>query len=91
MPLIDSGDTVREARCLLVIKAYPDYLYVCFGPDPDQWVGSDPVLFGLARGRTLVAICARWTPFERESVLARHLPPALGTTDPQQHAQSETR
>ena len=55
---------------LLVIKAYPDYLYVCFGPDPGQWADGGPVLFGLAEDQSLTAISARWTSAERESVLA---------------------
>ena len=73
MPFLDSGDAARETSRSLVIKAYPDYLYVSFGPDPDQWVGSGPVLFGLAEKRSLTAICARWTGSERDSVLAGHL------------------
>jgi hypothetical protein len=69
MPFLDFGDTVREAGESPSVNAYPDYLCVSFGPDPDHWVGADPVLFGLARGRGLAAICARWTSSERESVL----------------------
>jgi hypothetical protein len=78
MPFLDSGDALRETESPLVIKAYLDYLYISFGPDPDQWVGSGPVLFGLAMGQSLAAICARWTGAERESVLAGHLDPPLG-------------
>jgi hypothetical protein len=73
MPFLDSGDAARETMSPLVIKAYRDYLYVSFGPDPDQWVGSGPVLFGLAEERNLTAICARWTGSERDSVLADYL------------------
>jgi hypothetical protein len=73
MPFIDSGDTVRETGGPPVVKAYSDYLCVSFGPDPDHWVGSDPVLFGLAREQGLSAICARWTSSERESVLTGRL------------------
>jgi hypothetical protein len=69
MPFLDLGDTVPEAGGSPAVKAYSDYLCVSFGPDPDHWVGSDPVLFGLADGQSLVAICARWTSSERESVL----------------------
>jgi hypothetical protein len=69
MPFLDSGDTVREVEGLPIVKAYSDYLYVSFGPDPDHWVGSDPVLFGVAGEQNLAAICARWTSSERESVL----------------------
>lgn len=72
MPFLDSGHTLRETDFPLVIKAYLDYLCISFGPDPDQWVGSGPVLFGLAAGQSLAAICARWTGAERESVLAGH-------------------
>jgi hypothetical protein len=78
MPFLDSGDALPEADRPLVIKAYLDYLYISFGPDPDQWVGSGPVLFGLATEQGVAAICARWTGAERESVLAGHLDPALG-------------
>jgi hypothetical protein len=78
MPFLDSGDAFPETESPLVIKAYLDYLYLSFGPDPDQWVGSGPVLFGLATGQSLAAICARWTGAERESVLVGHLDPALG-------------
>jgi hypothetical protein len=70
MPFLDSSDTVMQKRESLVVKAYSDYLCVSFGPDPDQWIGSDPVLFGRAGPGGLVAICARWTSSERESVLA---------------------
>ena len=73
MPFLDSGDTIGETGGLPVVKAYPDYLCVSFGPDPDHWVGSDPVLFGLTAEQSLTAICARWTSSERESVLAGHL------------------
>jgi hypothetical protein len=73
MPFLDSGDTVREAEGSPVVKAYSDYLCVCFGPDPDHWVGSDPVLFGLEGEQSLAAICARWTSSERESVLTGRL------------------
>ena len=69
MPFLDSRDTVPGTGELRVVKAYPDYLFVSFGPDPDRWVGSDPVLFGLAGEQNLAAICARWTSSERESVL----------------------
>jgi hypothetical protein len=72
MPFINSGDALPETEGPLVIKAYLDYLYISFGPDPDQWVGSGPVLFGLATEQSLAAICARWTGAERESVLAGH-------------------
>jgi hypothetical protein len=73
MPFIDSGNTIRETDGTPVVKAYSDYLCVSFGPDPDHWVGSDPVLFGLAREQSLSAICARWTSSERESVLTGRL------------------
>ena len=73
MPFLDSGDTVRETGGSPVVKAYSDYLCVSFGPDPDHWVGSDPVLFGLAAEQRLAAICARWTSSERESVLTGRL------------------
>jgi hypothetical protein len=73
MPFLDSGDTIDETGGLPVVKAYPDYLCVSFGPDPDHWVGSDPVLLGLVGEQNLAAICARWTSSERESVLAGHL------------------
>jgi hypothetical protein len=69
MPFLDSGDTVYGAVGSLVVKAYSDYLCVSFGPDSDHWVGSDPVLFGVAGEQTLAAVCARWTSSERESVL----------------------
>ena len=69
MPFLDSGDTVCETGGLPVVKAYSDYLCVSFGPDPDHWVGSDPVLFGVAGKQNLAAVCARWTSSERESVL----------------------
>ena len=78
MPFLDSGDTLLETEYPLAIKAYLDYLCVSFGPDLDQWIGSGPVLFGLATEQSLAAICARWTGAERESVLAGHLDPALG-------------
>jgi hypothetical protein len=78
MPFLDSGDALPETESPLVIKAYLDYLYISFGPDPDQWVGSGPVLFGLETEQSLAAICARWTGAERECVLAGHLDPALG-------------
>jgi hypothetical protein len=73
MPFIDSGDIVDETEGLPVVTAYSDYLCVSFGPDPDHWVGSDPVLFGLAGDQGLSAICARWTSSERESVLTGRL------------------
>jgi hypothetical protein len=73
MPFLDSSDTVRETGGSPVVKAYSDYLCVSFGPDPDHWVGSDPVLFGLAGEQSLTAICARWTSSERESVLTGRL------------------
>ena len=73
MPFLDSADTIRGTERPLVIKAYSDYLYVSFGPDPDQWVGSGPVLFGLAEEQILAAICVGWTGSERESVLAAYL------------------
>jgi hypothetical protein len=69
MPFLDSGDTVREAEGPPVVKAYSDYLCVSFGPDPDHWIGSGPVLFGVAGEQNLAAVCARWTSSERESVL----------------------
>lgn len=72
MPFLDSGDTLHETEYPLVIKAYLDYLCISFGPDPNQWVGSGLVLFGLAAEQSLAAICARWTGAERESVLAGH-------------------
>jgi hypothetical protein len=73
MPFLDSSDTTSGIRHPLVIRAYPDYLYVSFGPDPDQWVGSGQVLFGLAREQGFAAICASWTASERASVLAGRL------------------
>jgi hypothetical protein len=79
MPFIYSGDTVRETGEPPVVKAYSDYLCVSFGPDPDHWVGSDPVLFGVAGEQCLAAICARWTSSERESVLAGRLELSLHT------------
>ena len=42
MPFLDSGDTIGETGGLPVVKAYPDYLFISFGPDPDHWVGSEP-------------------------------------------------
>ena len=69
MPFLDFGDTARETGESPIVKAYPDYLCVSFGPDPDHWVGADPVLFGLVGDRGLAAICARWTSSGRESVL----------------------
>jgi hypothetical protein len=72
MPFLDSGDTLGETRHPLIVKAYSDYLYVSFGDDPDQWVGSGPVLFGVAANQELTAICAKWTGSERESVLIGH-------------------
>jgi hypothetical protein len=72
MPFLDSGGTLGETEHTLVVRAYSDYLYVSFGHDPDQWVGSGPVLFGLAENQSLAAICAKWTGSERESVLTRH-------------------
>jgi hypothetical protein len=69
MPFLDSDDTVREQGGWPVVKAYSDYLCVSFGPDPDHWVGADPVLFGVAGEQNLAAVCARWTSSERESVL----------------------
>jgi hypothetical protein len=69
MPFLDSGDTVCEMKELPVVKAYSDYLCVSLGPDPDHWVGSDPVLFGLSGEQSLAAVCARWTSSERETVL----------------------
>ena len=69
MPFLEPGNTVRETGRSPVVKAYSDYLCVSFGPGPDHWVGSDPVLFGLAGEQRLAAICARWTRSERESVL----------------------
>lgn len=72
MPFLDSGHTPRETERPLAIKAYFDYLCISFGPDPDQWVGSGRVLFGVATEQSLAAICARWTGPERESVLAGH-------------------
>lgn len=73
MPFLDSSDTIRETEGLPIVKAYPDYLCVSFRPDPDHWVGSDPVLFGLTAEQSLTAICARWTSSERELVLGDHL------------------
>ena len=73
MPFLDPGDTVRETGESPVVKAYSDYLCVSFGPDPDHWVGSDPVLFGLTGEQSLTAICTRWTSSERESVLTGRL------------------
>jgi len=69
MPFLESGDTVGEKGGSPVVKAYSDYLCVSFGSDSDHWVGSDPVLFGLAGDQSLAAICARWTRSERKSVL----------------------
>jgi hypothetical protein len=69
MPFLVSGDTVREAEGSPVVKAYSDYLCVSFGPEPDHWVGSDPVLFGVVGEQHLAAVCARWTSSERESLL----------------------
>jgi hypothetical protein len=73
MPFLDPGEATYEMRHPLVIRAYADYLYVSFGPDPDQWVGSGPVLFGLGREQSFAAICASWTASERASVLAGRL------------------
>jgi hypothetical protein len=73
MPFLDSVNGMPEIVVPLVIKAYSDYLYVSFGPEPDQWVDSGPVLFGLVGEQSLTAICARWTGPERESVLSGHL------------------
>jgi len=72
MPFLDSEDTLRETGRPLIIRAYSDCLYVSFGHDPDQWVGSGPVLFGVTERHNLVAICARWTGSEREAVLTGH-------------------
>lgn len=73
MPFLDSDDTGHETEHPLAIKAYPDCLYISFGPDPDEWVGSGPVLFGLAGEQSLAAICVRWTGSERELILDRSL------------------
>lgn len=81
MPFLDSGDAVPETGSPLVIKAYSDYLCVSFGPDPDRWVGSSPVLFGLTDSQSLAAICTRWTDSERESILAAQ----SGEDTPQPH------
>jgi hypothetical protein len=70
MPFIVSEAPIREIGGPLGIRAYSDYLYLSFGPDPDRWVGSGPVLFGVAGERDLTAICAKWSGSERESVLA---------------------
>lgn len=70
MPCLGPGETFPRPGDRLVIKAYPDYLYVCFGPGPVRWAGPDPVLFGLTAGETLTAIAAQWTGAERELVLA---------------------
>jgi hypothetical protein len=72
MPFLKDDGAIYEPEILLGVKAYSDYLYVSFGPDPDQWVSSGPVLFGLAGEKNLTAICARWTSSERESALAGH-------------------
>jgi hypothetical protein len=72
MPVLDSADIFGEMGRELAVKAYSDYLYISFGPDPDQWVSSGPVLFGLAGEQVLTTICARWTDSERESVLVGH-------------------
>ena len=69
MPYLDPGDNFPAPGDRLVIRAYPDYLYVSFGRDPGQWTGTDPLLFGVAEDQSLTAIAARWTPAERESVL----------------------
>jgi hypothetical protein len=69
IPFLEPGGTVDETGGSPVVKAYSDYLCVSFGPGPDHWVGSDPVLFGVAGEQRLAAICARWTRSERESVL----------------------
>jgi hypothetical protein len=73
MPFLDFGDTASEMRHPLVIRAYPDYLYISLGPNPDRWVGSGAVLFGLAGEQAFAAICASWTASERASVLAGRL------------------
>lgn len=73
MPFLDSDDTIRETGESPAVKAYSDYLCVSFGPDPDHWVGSDPVLFGLTGEQILTTICTRWTSSERESVLTGRL------------------
>lgn len=70
MPYLDPGETFPWTGNRLAIKAYPDYLYVSFGRDPDQWAGAGPVIFGLTMDRSLTAIAARWTTAEQESVLA---------------------
>jgi hypothetical protein len=70
MPFLDPADALPGLGHQLVIKAYPDYLCVCFGSDPGQWAGPGPVLFGLADDQRLTAIAAPWTGAERESVLA---------------------
>lgn len=75
MPFLDSSDSVPETESPLVIKAYSDYLHVCFGPAADRWAGSGPVLFGLAGDQSLAAICARWSDAERKCVLAGHPDP----------------
>ncbi|HEX7160824.1 MAG TPA: hypothetical protein VF223_06245 [Trebonia sp.] len=69
MPFLHPGDAFPGPGHQLVIKAYPDYLYVCFGRDPGRWAGPGPVIFGLAEDQSLTAISARWTGAERESVL----------------------
>jgi hypothetical protein len=80
MPFLDPSDTVRETGESPIVKAYSDYLCVSFGPDPDHWVGSDPVLFGLAGQQRFAAICAKWTSSERESVLTGRLDVLEGGT-----------
>jgi hypothetical protein len=70
MPYLGPAEAFPRPGDRLVIKAYPDYLYVSFGEKPVQWTGSDPVIFGLTGDQTLTAIAARWTDAERESVLA---------------------
>jgi hypothetical protein len=72
MPFLDSDDALGGTGRPLIIKAYSDCLYVSFGHDPDQWVGSGPVLFGVGEKQNLTAISAIWTGSERESVLIGH-------------------
>ena len=63
-----------EALGPLAARAYQDCLVVSFGPAPACWSGAGPVLFGVAGDQVLTALCARWTPAERELALASQLP-----------------
>jgi hypothetical protein len=70
MPYLSPDETFLWTGNRLAIRAYPDYLSVSFGHDPEQWAGPGPVIFGLTKNQGLTAIAAQWSTAERESVLA---------------------